>query len=40
MLKRIKDRFSQDVNNIEKLNKYGYIPTQEEIESDLKWEEI
>jgi hypothetical protein len=35
MLKRIKERFSQDTNNIEKLNKYGYVPSTEEVESSL-----
>ena len=40
MLKRIKERFSQDTNNIQKLNKYGYVPTHEELDTDLGWNEI
>ena len=40
MLKRIKDRFSEDTNDVQKLSKYGYVPSNEEIETDLGWSEI
>lgn len=41
MLKRIKERFPQDgVKGTEKLNKYGYVPSAEEMDTDLNFEEI
>ena len=35
MLKRIKSRFSQDTTNMDTLNEYGYVPTQEEVDTDM-----
>jgi|APCry1669190591_1035303.scaffolds.fasta_scaffold286236_1 hypothetical protein len=40
MLKRIKDRFSQDTNDVQKLNKYGFRPTEEELETGMSFEKI
>lgn len=38
MLKRIKERFSQDTNDVQKLNKYGYVPTHDEVDTDMGWQ--
>lgn len=40
MFKRIKDRFSQDTNRLEKLNEYGYVPTHEEIETEISYKKL
>ena len=40
MIKRIKDRFSKDSTDVEKLNKRGYVPSQEELETDLGWSKL
>jgi hypothetical protein len=40
MLKRIKERFPQDGNKggVERLSKYAYVPTAEELETELNFE--
>jgi len=40
MLKRIKDRFSKDSTDVEKLNRHGYVPSQDEVETDLGWSKL
>jgi hypothetical protein len=40
MFKRLNDRISKDTIDINKLNKYGYVPSQEEMETELNWEDI
>jgi hypothetical protein len=41
MLKRIKERFPQDGNKgVEKLNKYGFVPTTEELDTDMTFQEL
>ncbi len=40
MLKRIKDRFSKDGTDVDRLSKHGYVPSQEEIDTEMGWSEI
>ena len=40
MLKRIKDRFSQDTLDVDTLNEYGYVPTHEEVASKIGWTKL
>lgn len=41
MLKRLNARFTQGAEDIDELNKYGYVPLQEEIDNPtLNWDKI
>jgi hypothetical protein len=40
MLKRIKDRFTTETHDINKVNEYGFRPSEEEMQSGLSFSKI